>query len=147
MKILKETADEINEMVGETKILADKGYKGSHELVPGIVIPKSCAHDDELKRRRVRVERYFGRLKCRFSVLSGKFPLSDDLFDLTFDTCAAIMNVELLRHALKDGDENDERNHLENLNIAEAERRERVKQKNDKYRRKIREMINGTQQF
>lgn len=145
MKILKETADEINKMVEDTKILADKGYKGSSEIVPGIVIPSSSDRDDKLRKRRVRVERYFGRLKCKFSVLSGKFPLSDDMFDITFDTCAAILNVELLRHSLKEGDENDEQNHLENLQIAEAQRRERVKQKNDKYRRKMKRIINGTQ--
>ena len=141
MKILKETVDEVKEMIDNSKILADKGYKGATDIIPNIVIPTDSTTDSELRRRRVRVERYFGRLKGKFDVLANKFPLGDEWFDLVFDTCASILNVELTRHSLKEGDEDKERNILENIKNKEIERREKVKAKNKKYRENKKKLL------
>ena len=87
------------------------------------------------------VERYFGRLKGKFDVLANKFPLGDEWFDLVFDTCASILNVELTRHSLKEGDEDKERNILQNIKNKEIERREKVKAKNKKYRENKKKLL------
>ena len=143
MRILKETADAINEMLDNTKMLADKGYKGGNEDVPGLVVVNDSVSHLELRRRRVRIERFFGRMKNRFSVISNKFPLSEDWFNYVFDVCASIINVELTYHPLKEGDEDNERNFIQNLEIEEAKRRMKVKEKNDKYRAKKRQVLNN----
>ena len=145
MKILRETADDVKEMIQETKLLADQGYKGSDEVVPGIVVTNKSVEHQELRRRKVRIERFFGRLKCKFAILSGKFPLNDDFFDLVFDTCSSILNVELMRKPLKSGEEEIEQNHLKNFIVAENHRRQKVKAKNDKYRENQKKMISGTE--
>ena len=61
VRVLRSHAEEVRNLIGERKLLADLGYAGSQRDVPGIVV---CGDEEELRRVRVLVECFFGRLKC-----------------------------------------------------------------------------------
>ena len=64
----------------ETEKSADLGYTGGEMIVPGVLV---CSPEDfVLKRRRVIVEQYFGRMKGIWRVFSGKWILDESSFDL-----------------------------------------------------------------
>ena len=48
-----------------------------------------------------------------------------------------------MRKPLKSGEEEIEQNHLKNFIVAENDRRQKVKAKNDKYKEKQKKMISG----
>ena len=58
--VLKRHADEVNQMIGATTVLADQGYRGDTRVTNLRVV--SQANEAE-RSARVIVERFFGRLK------------------------------------------------------------------------------------
>ena len=67
--ILKRHADEVNQMLGATTVLADKGYRGDTRVTNCRVV----SQENEAERSaRVIVERFFGRLKNTFIVLKER---------------------------------------------------------------------------
>ena len=142
MKILKETAEEVNDMLGETSILADLGYVGMEKYVPNSLVPSGDEEELALKKKRSFIERYFGRLKTRFNILCVNFPLDDKWVDLAFDCCCALLNIELDYQPLNRKDKKDYETYLSTL---EAEQKERARNKqitNQLSRRSSRDSLN-----
>ena len=99
LTILRDHAQAINNTLGGKALLADLGFQGAHHDVPTIVI---C--DDELeplRSRRVLVECFFGRLKMLWTVLSMRWKLGEDVFDVFFDIACALTNFDFLRRPLR----------------------------------------------
>ena len=71
LEVLRRHTNEVNAMLGETRMLADKGYRGDTG-VPNCVVVSSAVE----KRQRLMVERFFGRLKNYFIVFSRIWDLS-----------------------------------------------------------------------
>ena len=71
LEVLRRHSNEVNAMLGETRMLADKGYRGDTG-VPNCVVVSSAVE----KRQRLMVERFFGRLKNYFIVFSRIWDLS-----------------------------------------------------------------------
>ena len=58
MAILSSHPQEVRDLIGDRKVLADLGYTGGQRHVPGMVV---CMPDDHvLKKRRVIVEQFLG---------------------------------------------------------------------------------------
>ena len=73
IEVLRRHAEEVNRMLGPTKMLADKGYIGDTH-VPNCTVVNN--HNEAERRARVIVERFFGRLKGTFIVFSRIWELS-----------------------------------------------------------------------
>lgn len=134
MVILRETSDDINDMLGDKKLLSDKGYVGGSGYVRNLVIPSDCPSDTQIKKQRSLVERFFGRLKLRFNVLNSVFPLSEELFDDVFNICCCLLNLELSEMPLNEKDEEINEVFNNNLLIEHQERKEKKRKANKKSR-------------
>ena len=76
--VLKRHAQEVNQMLGATTVLADLGYRGETHVTNLCVVSQA----NQAKRRaRVIVERFFGRLKNKFIVFARTWELSWTSFD------------------------------------------------------------------
>lgn len=88
------------------RILADKGYQGLQRLrIPCVVPTKGHARkkpplwkaiERVLRRRRVRVEHVFARLK-RFRILASRYRNRRQRLALRFNLIAGIYNFELAK--------------------------------------------------
>ena len=75
------------------------GYTGGQRHVPGMVV---CMPDDHvLKKRRVIVEQFFGRLKGVWRAFSEKWHLDEAPFDLFFDIACALTNIDIFIRPLR----------------------------------------------
>lgn len=134
MVILKDTCSDIKEIIGERSLLADKGYVGGSGYINTLRIPSDSEDDAELKKNRSLIERYFGRLKLRFDILSGVFPLSDDYFDDVFDICCGLLNIELGTMPLTENDGNINSILMENIRVEYELKRKKKRESNKKSR-------------
>ena len=91
--VLKRHADEVNQMIGATTVLADQGYRGDTRVANLRVV--SQANEAE-RSARVIVERFFGRLKNTFIVFARTWELSWVSFDDFFDVACALTNVTII---------------------------------------------------
>ena len=90
IEILKKHPEEVNQMLGATLMLADKGYRGDPH-VPNLVV---VSDENEIqKRARLIVERFFGRLKNSFIVFKRTWELAWERFSDYFDVACALTNV------------------------------------------------------
>ena len=105
-EILKRHAEDVNRMIGPTRVLADKGYRGVTQ-VPNLHVVTD--ENEAEKRARVIVDRFFGRLKNSFVVFARPWELSWRRFSDLFDIGCALTNVLLVIHPLNidDWDFND----------------------------------------
>lgn len=89
------------------RILADKGYQGLERLgIPCVLSAKGVsarkkpalwkAIEQVLRRRRVRVEHVFVRLK-RFRILASRYQNRRQRWGLRFNLIAGIYNIELAK--------------------------------------------------
>ena len=134
IEVLRRHANEVNEMLGETKMLADKGYRGD-PLVPNCLV---VSQDNQAETNaRLVVERFFGRLKNYFIVFSRRWELSPRCFSLYFDLASALVNVTIIASPLNQEDWIFNRNLLEKWKKERAalEERERRKREEAKTRR------------
>ena len=84
-------------MIGPTRVLADKGYRGITQ-VPNLYV---VTEENEVETRtRVIVERFFGRLKNSFAVFRRPWELSWRCFSDLFDIGCGLTNVLLVIHSL-----------------------------------------------
>ena len=96
--VLRNHAAEVNAMLGESTLIADKGYRGDC-LLPDLAV----VEDDACKRvrqQRALVERFFGRLKNSFVVFSQKWTLGFACFSSVSDTACGLTNPLILVHHL-----------------------------------------------
>ena len=91
--VLKRHAEEVNRMLGVTRLLADDGYRGDTHV--NNLTLASNGGDGE-RRARLIVERFFGRLKNVFFVFSKTWELSYTAFDDFFDIACALTNITIL---------------------------------------------------
>ena len=99
LKILRDHAHAINDMLGGKILLADLGYQGARHDVPTIV---PCDDSlEQLRTRRVLVECFFGRLKKMWTVFSTRWKLGEEVFDTFFDIACALTNLDILHRPLR----------------------------------------------
>ena len=77
VEVLRRHAQEVNRLLGETVMLADKGYHGETGVVNCRVV--TGANEVETRNRLI-VERFFGLMKSMFIVFSVGPPCSGHLF-------------------------------------------------------------------
>ena len=93
IEVLRRHAAEVNQMLGPSHVLADKGYRGDTR-VPNCQV---AADGNEAERRaRVIVERFFGRLKKTFIVFARQWELSWTAFSDYFDIACGLTNVAII---------------------------------------------------
>ena len=86
-----------------------------------------------MRRRRVLVECFFGRLKCLWSIFSLKWTVDEKCFDRFFNVACALTNIDVFYHPLRDEDR-DYNIGVLNLILFEMETRaEKRKRANEKY--------------
>ena len=94
--VLKDHAEQVNLMLGVTRLLADDGYRGDTR-VNNLILASNGGEEDT--RARLIVERFFGRLKNVF-VFSKTWELSYRTFDDFFDIACALTNISILQAPL-----------------------------------------------
>ena len=135
--ILRDHAAEVNAMLGESTLLADKGYSGD-SLVPNLVVVEDET-DQHVVQQRAVVERFFGRLKNSFVVFSQKWTLSFSSFSWFFDLACGLTNLLILTAPLNH-DDWVFNNHLLLLwqnETEEIETKRRTKEKRKRERRTL----------
>ena len=93
IEVLKRHAEEVNNLLGVTKMLADDGYRG-YTRVNNLTLASNGGEGE--RRVRLLVERFFGRLKNVFFVFSKTWELSYTSFDNFFDIACALSNIMIL---------------------------------------------------
>ena len=135
--ILKNHAAQVNVMLGESTLLADKGYRGDC-LVHDLVVA-----DDEagllVRQQRALVERIFGRLKNSFVVFSQKWAQGIACFSSFFDTACGLTNLLILVHPLN-YDDWVFNNNLLMLWEREVQENERMKRTREEQKRERRQL-------
>jgi threonine aldolase len=91
-------------------VLVDSGYQGLQRSVNAILPVKKQAnrqftrqqrrHNQDLASERVICERYYGRLKTKFRVMSSKYRNSRDEYTVLFNLCAALTNFHTILYPL-----------------------------------------------
>ena len=61
------------------------------------------------------VEQFFGRMKKLFAVLRNTFRLDEEMFDLYFDICVCLTNIDVAYHPLTEEDGNNYLNYQNNV--------------------------------
>lgn len=91
-------------------VIADSAYKGLQEetnvMLPnkkkpnGKLTKKQSKYNQELAAERVICERFYGRLKTRYRIMSTKYRNSRDDYEKIFQLCAALTNFHILKYPL-----------------------------------------------
>ena len=110
-------------------MLGDKGYVGADTDYPKFYIPNDIVQDQELKKKRTIVERYF--------------PLREQDFDDFFDICCGFLNLELSIHKLDANDSVNNSNITKNLINNEKVKRMNNRKRNQAYNERKRKEIAG----
>lgn len=109
--------------MGETKMIADKGYVGGEIHLPNIKVATETKPHKPLRKKRTVVENYFGRLKRKYEVIGGTFPLDESSFDDVFNVSCCLINIELEKHPLKASDRENNKNIMKNIDEKGDERK------------------------
>lgn len=91
-------------------VLVDSGYQGLQRHVKAILPHKKHANrpftrpqqrfNQELASERVICERFYGRLKTKFRIMSSKYRNSRDEYVAIFKLCVALTNFHVISHPL-----------------------------------------------
>lgn len=91
-------------------VIADLAYKGlqdsvdvllPHKKKPNKQLTRTQAkYNKELGAERVICERYYGRLKTRYRIMSSKYRNSRDEYPTIFNLCVALTNYNIIIHPL-----------------------------------------------
>ena len=91
-------------------VLVDSGYQGLQHLVDAILPYKKQANrpltrhqrifNQELASERVVCERFYGRMKTKFRIMSSKYRNSREEYHQVFVLCVALSNFHILGHPL-----------------------------------------------
>jgi len=91
----------------------DKGYTGPDSDTPeifkltpkkGLLTSVELNRNEELKKKRVVVECYFGRLKQLWKIFNYCYRLNHTYFDDDFEICVYLTNEHIQRTALHNED-------------------------------------------
>ena len=138
--VLRRHAREVNRMLGQSSMLADKGYRGD-TLVPNVIVVGDHL-DEHICAYRLIVERFFGRLKNTFIVFSQRWTMDVSSFSDFFDVACGLTNLLILVEPLNHDDFvfnnnillmwlNEIEENEENRRVKEAARRERRRLERD----------------
>lgn len=100
-------------------VLADSGYQGISNDVPGAVTPRKKQRNQErtagdiafnkiITHRRIIVENWFGRLKVLWAIMFQCYRLKLSFYDDLWKFCAAITNFHIMHHPLRSNEEEEE---------------------------------------
>ena len=91
-------------------VLVDSGYQGLQRSVNAILPVKKRAnrpftrqqrrHNQDLASERVICERFYGRLKTKFRIMSSKYRNSRDEYRDVFHLCVALTNYHIIMYPL-----------------------------------------------
>ena len=91
-------------------VLVDSGYQGLQRSVNAILPEKKRPnrpftrqqrrHNQDLASERVICERYYGRLKTKFRMMSSKYRNSREEYHNIFELCIALTNYHTLQYPL-----------------------------------------------
>jgi DDE superfamily endonuclease len=91
-------------------IIVGSGYQGLQNYVKAIMPHKKqkskaftrqqTTFNKELASQRVICERFYGRLKTKFRIMSSKFRNSREEYKIIFRLCAALTNFDIILHPL-----------------------------------------------
>jgi hypothetical protein len=91
-------------------VLVDSGYQGLQRSVNAILPAKKQAnrpftrqqrrHNQDLASERVICERFYGRMKTKFRIMSSKYRNSREEYERVFKLCAALTNFHLLTYPM-----------------------------------------------
>jgi hypothetical protein len=92
-------------------VLVDSGYQGLQRSVNAILPEKKRAnrpftrqqrrHNEDLASERVICERFYGRMKTKFRIMSSKYRNSREEYRRVFTLCAALTNYHILQYPLR----------------------------------------------
>ncbi|ELP86166.1 hypothetical protein EIN_328430 [Entamoeba invadens IP1] len=137
MTILKNTSETINNMLGTTKIIGDKGYKGFDLYIP----TGSVSKESPLKEKGCLIERYFGRIKMVFKFTREKYLKDFVSFDNLFVISCCFCNEDIEINPLENQDATNYMNIMTNYLNKIEKRREAHKKSSLIYRRRQREQF------
>ena len=101
LEVLRRHAEEVNQMLGDTRMLADKGYRGNTRVPNCMVVSPTRKVE---KRQRLMVERFFGRLKSTFMVFATCWEFSGNCFSAFFNIACALTNLSIMVSPLNHDD-------------------------------------------
>jgi hypothetical protein len=91
-------------------VLVDSGYQGLQRYLNAILPEKKLAnrpftrhqrrHNQELASERVICERFYGRLKTKFRVMSSKYRNTREEYGRLFQLCVALTNYHVVMYPL-----------------------------------------------
>lgn len=91
-------------------VLVDSGYQGLQRSVNAILPAKKRAnrrftrqqrrHNQDLASERVICERFYGRLKTKFRIMSSKYRNSREEYGRLFMLCTALTNYHVILYPL-----------------------------------------------
>ena len=91
-------------------VLVDSGYQGLQRVVKAILPYKKQPNrpftrqqqrfNQELASERVICERFYGRLKTKFRIMSSKYRNSREEYKMIFRLCTALTNYHVILHPL-----------------------------------------------
>ncbi len=91
-------------------VLVDSGYQGLQRQVKAILPHKKKPNrpftrqqqrfNQELASERVICERFYGRLKTKFRIMSSKYRNSREEYVTVFKLCVALTNFHVIFHPL-----------------------------------------------
>jgi hypothetical protein len=112
MFLFREHTGELIELIhrhaGEpVTILADKGYIGNsgspevalvtpHRKPPlRVLTPEQQQDNAEIGSERVIIENFFGRMRTKFHITSGRWPHKEEFYPIVFEICCALVNFDI----------------------------------------------------
>ena len=134
--VMRSDSAAINQLVGRSTLLGDKGYRGGESSVPMLFVVEDETRR-ELRVQRTLVECFFGRLKNKYKAFGRKWFLGVDMFDGFFDCACALTNADILVNPLSVDDQRHNQNILNSWQAEEADRRESRRRRNEAYRRRV----------
>lgn len=91
-------------------VMADSGYQGLQRLVSAVLPHKKQPNrpvtrqqerfNQELASERVICERFYGRLKTKFRIMSTKYRNSREEYQGFFKLCVALTNYHIIEYPL-----------------------------------------------
>ena len=91
-------------------VLVDLGYQGLQNTVSAVLpikkkgnknlTKKEIQYNKDLASQRVICERFYGRLKTKFRIMSSKYRNSRDDYKRIFALCVALTNFDIINHPL-----------------------------------------------
>lgn len=92
-------------------LLVDSGYQGLQHVIPTVILPEKKRagrrltrqqqkFNKELASERVICERYYGRMKGYYRIMTSKYRNTREEYATVFRICVALTNYHLISNPL-----------------------------------------------